>query len=58
MIPFKNGIEIINHSEKFPQNIPIIVLISLGVEKSTVQKVFILGASDFITIRLIPMSYL
>ena len=48
MIPFKNGIEIINHTKKHFPNIPIIVLSSLGEEESTVLEAFNLGASDFI----------
>ncbi len=48
MIPFKNGIEIINHARKHKPNIPIIVLSSLGEEESTVLEAFNLGVSDFI----------
>ncbi|MFD2033795.1 response regulator transcription factor [Belliella marina] len=48
MIPFKNGIEIINHAKKFSPKVPIIVLSSLGEEEDTVLQAFTLGASDFI----------
>ncbi|MBW3466738.1 response regulator transcription factor [Arthrospiribacter ruber] len=48
MIPFKNGIEIINYSKKVNPNVPIIVLSSLGEEESTVMEAFNLGASDFV----------
>jgi DNA-binding response OmpR family regulator len=48
MIPFKNGIEIINHAKKIYPLVPIIVLSSLGEEESTVMEAFNLGASDFI----------
>jgi DNA-binding response OmpR family regulator len=48
MIPFKNGIEIINHAKKFSPKVPIIVLSSLGEEEGTVMEAFNLGASDFI----------
>lgn len=48
MIPFKNGIEIINYSKKVNPNVPIIVLSSLGEEESTVMEAFSLGASDFV----------
>lgn len=48
MIPFKNGIEIINHAKKMYPLVPIIVLSSLGEEESTVMEAFNLGASDFI----------
>ncbi|GHB50407.1 response regulator transcription factor [Mongoliitalea lutea] len=48
MIPYKNGIEIINHSKKINPKIPVIVLSSLGEEEATVIKAFEMGASDFI----------
>ena len=48
MIPYKNGIEIINHSKKINPKVPIIVLSSLGEEEGTVLEAFNLGASDFI----------
>lgn len=48
MMPFKNGIEIINHARKVYPNIPIIVLSSLGDEESTVLEAFNLGVSDFV----------
>lgn len=48
MIPYKNGIEIINHSKKINPKVPVIVLSSLGEEEGTVIKAFEMGASDFI----------
>jgi two-component system response regulator VicR len=48
MIPFKNGIEIINHARKVSPKVPIIVLSSLGEEESTVMEAFNLGVSDFV----------
>ncbi len=48
MIPFKNGIEIINHAKKVSPKVPIIVLSSLGEEEGTVMEAFNLGVSDFV----------
>jgi len=48
MIPFKTGIEIINHARKVYPKVPIIVLSSLGEEESTVMEAFNLGVSDFV----------
>lgn len=48
MIPFKNGIEIINHARKVSPKVPIIVLSSLGEEEGTVMEAFNLGVSDFV----------
>lgn len=48
MIPFKDGMEIINHAKRVKPGIPVIVLSSLGEEESTVLEAFSKGASDFI----------
>jgi DNA-binding response OmpR family regulator len=48
MIPYKNGIEIINHAKKVSPKVPIIVLSSLGEEENTVMEAFNLGVSDFV----------
>ncbi|WP_143961040.1 response regulator transcription factor [Litoribacter populi] len=48
MMPFKNGIDIINYAQKHKPNCPIIVLSSLGEEENTVLEAFNLGASDFV----------
>ncbi|MCL6259639.1 response regulator transcription factor [Aquiflexum sp. TKW24L] len=48
MIPFKTGIEIINHAKKVYPKVPIIVLSSLGEEEATVMEAFNLGVSDFV----------
>lgn len=48
MIPFKTGIEIINHAKKVYPKVPIIVLSSLGEEEAIVMEAFNLGVSDFI----------
>jgi two-component system, OmpR family, response regulator VicR len=48
MVPFKSGIEIINHAKKVYPKVPIIVLSSLGEEESTVLEAFSLGVSDFV----------
>jgi len=48
MIPFKNGIEIIQYARKTKPNVPIIVLSSLGEEEQILLEAFNLGVADFI----------
>jgi two-component system, OmpR family, response regulator VicR len=48
MMPFKNGIEIINFAQQYKPECPIIVLSSLGEEEATVMEAFNLGAADFV----------
>lgn len=48
MMPFRSGIEIINHARRTQPDIPIIVLSSLGEEEQVVLEAFNLGVSDFI----------
>ena len=48
MMPFKNGIEIIQYAKKTKPEIPIIVLSSLGEEEKIVLEAFNLGVADFI----------
>lgn len=49
MLPFRSGLEIINHVRENYKNIPIIVLSSLGEEAHTVTEAFKLGADDFVS---------
>jgi DNA-binding response OmpR family regulator len=48
MMPFRSGIEIINHARLSQPLTPIIVLSSLGEEEQVVLEAFNLGVSDFI----------
>ncbi|MCH7401194.1 response regulator transcription factor [Belliella kenyensis] len=48
MMPFRNGLEIINHAKMVNPKVPVIVLSSLGEEENTVLEAFTIGASDFI----------
>jgi two-component system, OmpR family, response regulator VicR len=47
MVPFRDGIDIINHAKKVNPTTPIIVLSSLGDEDTAVLEAFSLGVSDF-----------
>ncbi|WP_281635438.1 response regulator transcription factor [Flavobacterium marginilacus] len=49
VMPYRSGLEIINHSKENFKNIPVIVVSSLGEEESTVIKAFNLGADDFVS---------
>jgi two-component system response regulator VicR len=49
MLPFRSGLEIIGYSKEHFENIPVIVVSSLGEEESTVVEAFNLGADDFIS---------
>ncbi|TFV97765.1 response regulator [Algoriphagus kandeliae] len=48
MMPFKSGIEIINHAKRNFPDTPIIVLSSLGEEEEVVLEAFHLGVTDFV----------
>jgi len=49
MLPFNNGLEILNHvKRKAGKNVPVIVLSAVGLEK-VVLEAFELGADDYIT---------
>ncbi|PKB15498.1 response regulator transcription factor [Flavobacterium sp. 5] len=49
MLPFRSGLEIIGYSKDHFENIPVIVVSSLGEEESTVIEAFNLGADDFVS---------
>jgi two-component system response regulator VicR len=49
MLPFRSGLEIIGFSKETFENIPIIVVSSLGEEEGTVIEAFNLGADDFVS---------
>lgn len=49
MLPFRSGLEIIGYSKDHFENIPVIVVSSLGEEESTVVEAFNLGADDFVS---------
>jgi two-component system response regulator VicR len=49
MLPFRSGLEIIGYSKGHFENIPVIVVSSLGEEESTVIEAFNLGADDFVS---------
>lgn len=49
MLPFRSGLEIIAYSKGNFDNIPVIVVSSLGEEESTVIEAFNLGADDFVS---------
>lgn len=49
MLPFRSGLEVIHYSKENFENIPVIVVSSLGEEESTVVKAFSLGADDFVS---------
>ena len=49
MLPFRSGLEIIGYSKENFENIPVIVVSSLGEEESTVVEAFNLGADDFVS---------
>ena len=49
MLPYNNGLEILNHvKKKSGKNVPVIVLSAVGLEK-VVLEAFELGADDYIT---------
>lgn len=49
MLPYNNGLEILNHvKKKAGKNVPVIVLSAVGLEK-VVLEAFELGADDYIT---------
>jgi two-component system response regulator VicR len=49
MLPFRSGLEIIGYSKENFENIPVIVVSSLGEEEGTVIEAFKLGVDDFIS---------
>src|SRR6187402_444250 len=49
MLPFRSGLEIIGYSKENFENIPVIVVSSLGEEEGTVIEAFNLGADDFVS---------
>jgi two-component system response regulator VicR len=48
VLPFRSGLEIIRYSKENFENIPVIVVSSLGEEEGTVLEAFKLGADDFV----------
>jgi DNA-binding response OmpR family regulator len=48
MMPFVNGLELVQYVKQLYPDVPIIVLSTLGQEE-TVMKAFDLGANDFMT---------
>lgn len=48
LIPYTNGIDIVQYAKEKNPNCPIIVLSSMGEEEETVIRAFEVGASDFI----------
>ncbi len=49
LLPFRSGLEIIGYSKETFENIPVIVVSSLGEEEGTVVEAFRLGADDFVS---------
>jgi two-component system response regulator VicR len=49
MLPFRSGLEIIGFAKENYENIPLIVVSSLGEEEGTVIEAFNLGADDFVS---------
>jgi two-component system response regulator VicR len=49
MLPFRSGLEIIGFTKENYENIPVIVVSSLGEEEGTVIEAFNLGADDFVS---------
>ncbi|RZS98075.1 response regulator receiver domain-containing protein [Cecembia calidifontis] len=47
LVPYRNGIEIVEYAKKKRPNCPVIVLSCMGEEEETVIKAFQVGASDF-----------
>lgn len=58
MLPFRSGLEIIGYSKEHFENIPVIVVSSLGEEESTVIEAFNLGADDFVSKPFNPTELL
>jgi two-component system, OmpR family, response regulator VicR len=48
LIPFHDGIDIVEYTKNRRPNCPVIVLSSMGDEEATVIKAFESGASDFV----------
>lgn len=48
MLPFNNGLEVVQKSKSLHKNKPVIILSSVGLEE-TVLDAFNLGADDYIT---------
>ena len=49
LLPFRSGLEILGYSKETFENIPVIVVSSLGEEEGTVVEAFRLGADDFVS---------
>ncbi|PWA09331.1 response regulator transcription factor [Flavobacterium laiguense] len=49
MLPFRSGLEIIGFAKENYEEIPVIVVSSLGEEEGTVVEAFNLGADDFVS---------
>lgn len=49
MLPFRSGLEIIGYSKENFENIPVVVVSSLGEEERIVIEAFKLGADDFVS---------
>ena len=48
MLPFKNGIEILQNIRAKNHEVPVIILSAMGEEESTVLEAFNMGADDFV----------
>lgn len=48
MLPYNNGLEIVNYAKKLARKVPVIVLSAVGLE-NVVLEAFELGADDYIT---------
>jgi DNA-binding response OmpR family regulator len=58
MLPFRSGLEIIGYTKENFENVPVIVVSSLGEEESTVIEAFNLGADDFVSKPFNPSELL
>lgn len=56
MLPFKSGLEIVNHLKTNHSEIPVIVLSALGDDQRTIVEAFELGADDFIAKPFNPIE--
>lgn len=49
MLPFKSGLEVVQHIKANSPQTPVVILSSLGEEETTIEKAFEFGVDDFIS---------
>lgn len=54
MLPFKSGLEVVQHIKTTSPDTPVVILSSLGEEESTIEKAFEFKVDDFISKPFTP----